>query len=176
MLNPLCSAPLWSKHMYVVWNVVTQEKESIFTSNYCPPPHRNMQRHWNPLSQWGTVFYNTHTALSIHTCKTDLSSRVHKGPLNSPLVDKSKSKQSWEGRFADVLLVLIHSDAVWTESSCSRGATQGKLVFCHSGGRGGGGGDTGKVCAHTESNTPLKLYNFVRLLTAKGQSHVCVLH
>lgn len=75
-----------------------------------------------------------------------------------------------------MLLVLIHSDAVWTESSCSRGATQGKLVFCHSGGRGGGGGDTGKDCAHTESNTPLKIYNFVRLLAAKGQSHVCVLH
>lgn len=75
-----------------------------------------------------------------------------------------------------MLLVLIHSDAVWTESSCSRGATQGKLVFCHSGGRDGGGGDTGKVCAHTESNTPLKLYNFVCLLAAKGQSDVCVLH
>lgn len=75
-----------------------------------------------------------------------------------------------------MLLVLVHSDAVWTESSCSRGATQGKLVFCHSGGRGGGGGDTGKVCAHTESNTPLKLYNFVCLLAAEGQSDVCVLH
>ena len=62
---------------------------------------------------------------------------------------------------------LVHSDAVLTERGCSRGATQGKVVFCHSGGGGGVGRSRSRkrsrkrsgsrlylnrVCVHTESN------------------------
>lgn len=50
---------------------------------------------------------------------------------------------------------LVHSDTVLTENGCSRGATEGKVVFCHSGGGGPGereGVRGNKVCVHTESN------------------------